>query len=264
MKVQKLNEEQILNEAPWTKGTAARAFKKSEKDEKKRKAHDIKVLAKDFSKEWEKAQFYLPKFPKETGNKTIDGLNRSKPFTQEQWKEIFRKVVLEKDRSSPVFNLWHDATVLSPAGRILRRAGEDMTDAITYLTSGKIKTDGFDKYVGESIFGNPKYKYKYCYGSYTTSADAKKDLAEVRKIFKDAYIVRFKGLEIVKQEEQLMNSEMKKTNQISLALLEFRNAVQTSRLILESALKRKESRGLHYILDYPNQEKKPKHYSIYL
>lgn len=73
-----------------------------------------------------------------------------------------------------------------------------------------------------------------------------------------------KGLEIVKQEEQLMNSAMKKTNQISLALLEFRNAVQTSRLILESALKRKESRGLHYILDYPNQEKKPKHYSIYL
>lgn len=138
MKVkQLLTEEQILNEAPWTKGTAARAFKKSEKDEKKRKAHDIKVLAKDFSKEWEKAQFYLPKFPKKTGNKTIDGLNRSKPFTQEQWKQIFKDVALNKeDRSSPVFNLWHDATVLSPAGRILRRAGEDMTDAVTYLTNG--------------------------------------------------------------------------------------------------------------------------------
>ena len=57
---------------------------------------------------------------------------------------------------------------------------------------------------------------------------------------------------------------MKNKNEISLALLEFRNAVQTSRLILESALMRKESRGLHYILDHPNQEKKPKHYSIYL
>lgn len=58
----------------------------------------------------------------------------------------------------------------------------------------------FKAYKGKvkELIGTGKYKYKYCYGSYTTSADAKKDLAEVRKIFKDAYIVRFKGLEIVK------------------------------------------------------------------
>ena len=73
-----------------------------------------------------------------------------------------------------------------------------------------------------------------------------------------------KGLELVRKEEKNMQKAMKNKNEISLALLEFRNAVQTSRLILESALMRKESRGLHYILDYPKQEKNPKHHTIYL
>lgn len=59
----------------------------------------------------------------------------------------------------------------------------------------------FKDYKGKvrELIGSGKYKYKYCYGSYATSSDAKKDLAEVRKIFKDAYLVRFKGSEIVKR-----------------------------------------------------------------
>lgn len=58
----------------------------------------------------------------------------------------------------------------------------------------------FKSYRGKvrELIGSGKYKYKYCYGSYATSADAQADLAEVRKIFKDAYIVRFKGVDIVK------------------------------------------------------------------
>ena len=58
----------------------------------------------------------------------------------------------------------------------------------------------FKAYKGKvkELIGTGKYKYKYCYGSYAASADAKQDLAEVRKIFKDAYVVRYKGLEIVK------------------------------------------------------------------
>ena len=35
-------------------------------------------------------------------------------------------------------------------------------------------------------------------------------------------------------------------------------------MILIAALHRKESRGLHYILDYPNLDPKTKHHTIYL
>jgi L-aspartate oxidase len=46
--------------------------------------------------------------------------------------------------------------------------------------------------------------------------------------------------------------------------LEFQNALQVSKMILIAALRRHESRGLHYILDYPNPSPKTKHQSIYL
>ena len=40
---------------------------------------------------------------------------------------------------------------------------------------------------------------------------------------------------------------------ITAQLLELRNIVTTAKLIVVSALKRKESRGLHYTTDYPEQ-----------
>lgn len=45
---------------------------------------------------------------------------------------------------------------------------------------------------------------------------------------------------------------------ISHDLLELRNLVQTADLIVRSALRRKESRGLHYSRDYPDALKRPK------
>jgi L-aspartate oxidase len=44
-----------------------------------------------------------------------------------------------------------------------------------------------------------------------------------------------------------------KRTKVSVPLLELRNLVTTAKLIVLSALKRKESRGLHYTTDYPEQ-----------
>jgi len=44
-----------------------------------------------------------------------------------------------------------------------------------------------------------------------------------------------------------------KRTKITVRLLELRNIVTTAKLIVKSAIKRKESRGLHYTTDFPGQ-----------
>ena len=46
--------------------------------------------------------------------------------------------------------------------------------------------------------GGGVLKYKYCYGSYPTRQTAQSDLAAVKRSFKDAFIVRYEGENIVK------------------------------------------------------------------
>jgi L-aspartate oxidase len=44
---------------------------------------------------------------------------------------------------------------------------------------------------------------------------------------------------------------------VDVSLLELRNMIVVAQLVIDCALQRKESRGLHYTLDYPEKQKKP-------
>ncbi len=72
------------------------------------------------------------------------------------------------------------------------------------LLSSKCELDindsQFKAYRGRvaQVVGDGSYKYKYCLCGYGSRSDAQADIDEVRKTFKDAYIVRYKDAKIVK------------------------------------------------------------------
>ncbi len=72
------------------------------------------------------------------------------------------------------------------------------------------------------------------------------------------------GLEELRKYNREVEEEMKKDSPKTIALLEFRNAVESSILIVKSALARKESRGLQSILDYPKTSSKIVHHTTRL
>jgi N-acetylmuramoyl-L-alanine amidase len=90
------------------------------------------------------------------------------------------------------------ATVQSPA---TKSVAEGYT--IQVLASDKrVKTDDsqFKSYRGKikCYEGGGVLKYKYCYGKFSSQAEAQRHLATVRSTFKGAFVVRFKDDKIVK------------------------------------------------------------------
>ena len=72
------------------------------------------------------------------------------------------------------------------------------------------------------------------------------------------------GLKVIEGLEADVAAAIKNKETENIHFIEFLNALQVSKMILIAALHRKESRGLHYILDYPNLDPKTKHHTIYL
>ena len=74
--------------------------------------------------------------------------------------------------------------------------------AIQLLASDK-KISGsdsqFKSYRGKvaCYVGGGKLKYKYCYGNFATRAEAQRKLTEVRRTFKDAFVIHYRGDKIV-------------------------------------------------------------------
>ena len=87
------------------------------------------------------------------------------------------------------------------------------------------------------------------------------DKREIKEIMNDYVgIVRntvrlqraFRRIKMLKEEIK----EYYKRTKVTVEILELRNLVLTAYMIIESAIKRKESRGLHFMLDYPDKNDK--------
>ena len=85
-----------------------------------------------------------------------------------------------------------------------KTTADNMVDgyAIQLLASDK-KISGsdsqFKSYRGKvaCYVGGGKLKYKYCYGNFATRAEAQRKLTEVRRTFKDAFVIHYRGDKIV-------------------------------------------------------------------
>ena len=85
-----------------------------------------------------------------------------------------------------------DTEVVSAEGYAIQLLASDkklkVSDAQFKTYRGKVKC-----YEGSCVL-----KYKYCYGEFATRAEAQRNVAAVRKVFKDAFVIHFSDGKIVK------------------------------------------------------------------
>ena len=115
----------------------------------------------------------------------------------------------EKVVSEPTPETKVESDVKSPAEPVqieAQEVAETPTEGYTIqvMSSTKpmsVESSQFKAYKGrvQEFIGEGQYRYKYCYGAFSSVADAKSALNEVKKTFKDAYVVHFRGNNIVKK-----------------------------------------------------------------
>jgi len=89
------------------------------------------------------------------------------------------------------------------------------------------------------------------------------NVEDVKRIMWDYVGIMRSNLRLERAERRiaLLEDEIQdyyKRSTVTSRLIELRNLVTTAKLVVESALLRKESRGLHYNINYPQQDEKLK------
>ncbi len=131
--------------------------------------------------------------------------------------------------------------------------------AATHTLLYYVKTSSF-RGLGEN---EPVTTVGYARGAETVSG-ATKIVKQAQKIMQRYVGIVRTTAELLQAQSELncLQSELSFQNDASVSAWEARNCLQVGALIIESALIRHESRGLHYTLDYPETLESQKHDTV--
>lgn len=176
----------VLTELGFMTNPGELAFMNSEKGQ----AHYARILC-DAVKE------YVGYIDKLSGGSSAVSAPESEPAAESDEPET----ASEKETAvaaKPAAKRAEPAESTTSAASATKAASGKSGYTIQLLASDKaVKTTDsqFKSYRGKvrRLSGGGVLKYKYCYGEYSSAAEANRHLAEVRRSFKDAFVVRYEG-----------------------------------------------------------------------